>query len=155
MSKSLLNSAGLAALATLLLAACSQGNEAAAPPAAAPAAGGYDAAAFGAATVADADGVITATRSGEGSHGVSLTTEPALITFTVEGADTRVRVRQDGNWVNVPRSEQYALMYGRGGASAINAYTRSGDTVTVRVLSVVPCSQTQCAPAMGAVSTEE
>jgi hypothetical protein len=135
------------AVAAVLVAACSQGDKQGdAPAAVAGGTLGYEAVAFGPATITDQGGVITSTRTGAGSQGVSVTSEPVLIRFAVEGPGSRVRVRREGDWVDVPRAEQYAIMVGRGGASSINAYSREGRSVTVRVADVTPCSQTQCTP---------
>jgi hypothetical protein len=134
-----------AAILAVMLAACSQGGQSgqsastSAPPSAQGSVGGIRAAAFGNATISGSGDTYSATRSGTGSQGVSISQGPDLVTFTTQGPSIRVKAHVGDDWINLPRAEQYAVMIGQGGAYSVAAYTQDGQTVQVHIVSIQSC----------------
>lgn len=144
------------AFAAFTLAACSQEQKAAETPATAQSAvAGYATLPFGAASITDNAGTITATRNGEGTQGVSIVQAPILVSFTASGAGVRVRVRQDGDWIVLPRAESYSVAVGAGFASSIRVSSLNASAVNVRVTSVTPCADLQEGACTAATGTAE
>ncbi|MGE0742053.1 MAG: hypothetical protein AB7O98_11985 [Hyphomonadaceae bacterium] len=99
------------------------------------------------ATLQSADGEIRVTRVGDaGNQGVMITQAPVAVTFTVEGEGARIRVRQEGQWFDVPAEGTNTIMLGRGGAGQIRVFSRDTPEVVVRVTNVADCSTTTCTP---------
>lgn len=146
--------AGLIALAALMLAACSQGQtDQSADTAAQPETPRYQIRSYGRSTVADTNGTITATRTGDGDQGVSIMQEPVLVQFTVTEPDAQVRVFQGGNVIDIPAAESYSIMIGPGGGGAIRVSSPTAAAINVRVVSVTPCAELgegACTPPGGA-----
>lgn len=131
------------ALLGMGLAACSQEE---APPAAPT---GFAAEPSEGTTVTVDGAAITANREGDGNISLSLVQAPMLVTFEVEGARARVRVRQGDQWVEMPAQQQNTVMIGRGGASQVRVTADNSAPLNVRVTSVVDCStvpQGTCTP---------
>lgn len=148
--------AGVAVLA-LAMSACSRPADAPATDAAATAGGFYQASAYNGATVQNEDGVIRVTRAeGEdGAQGVTITSSPVAVTFTVEGRGARVRARQNDQWIDLPAESSNTVMLGRGGATQVRVYSRTAPELVVRVTGVADCSTTACSPLTAAAGEPE
>ena len=110
--------------------------------------------AYGGSTVQETGDVVTATRDGDGNQGITISQSPVLVTFAAEGEDVRVRVRQGGEWIELPASPQHSVMIGRGGASQIRVFSRNAETLTTRIVSVTDCGAAgvTCSPLPTAAS---
>jgi hypothetical protein len=95
--------------------------------------------------------VISVSRESPQFQGVSIlpnTVEPVRLDFSVTGEGARVRAYQQRQWIDLSASPVYSIMLGPGGVQHIQVIPNRGDSATISIARVTPCSQAAniCAP---------
>ncbi len=103
----------------------------------------YRAASFSNAVVQASGETFTVQRAGDARQGLSILPHegegPVRIDFTVAGQGARVSAYRDGNWINLPAQESYAVRLGPGGAFHILVIPAANSAATVNVTGTTTC----------------